>query len=263
MQHGVGHTPLRFDEPIRHPLELVLVHDDAAPHLQQPVHDVVTAQPRHASNGGAPAHSFQPLNREVLIENLTQPVDDLPAEPHAPTGTFRTLWLRLARPPTERLVVRRHHLAGAVPGHHAGVVEQGDGGEADGGLRVTADTAVSVRRKLTAFMGTIVVIPEGEGLCQEVVDQWFCWLSASVRAAPGEGPGSRRSARSVARTNGLDAGPARRTLVGGCRKISGEIVGCGPSPSRDGADTLEQGRIGPAAGHPFAQLCRHGAVHAQ
>jgi hypothetical protein len=24
------------------------------------------------------------------------------------------------------------------------------------------------------------VIPEGAGLCQLVVDQWFCWLSASV-----------------------------------------------------------------------------------
>jgi hypothetical protein len=32
------------------------------------------------------------------------------------------------------------------------------------------------------------------------------------------------------------------------------LCGCGPSPSRDGADTLGQGRIGPAAGHPFAQL---------
>src|SRR5262245_33788129 len=68
------------------------------------------------------------------------------------------------------------------------------------------------------------VIPEGAGFCQPVSDQWFWCLSASSRAAPGEGPGSRRSARSVARTNGLDAGPARRMLVGGCRKISGEIV---------------------------------------
>ena len=32
------------------------------------------------------------------------------------------------------------------------------------------------------------------------------------------------------------------------------VCGCGPSPSSDGADTLGQGRIGPAAGHPFAQL---------
>ncbi len=28
--------------------------------------------------------------------------------------------------------------------------------------------------------GTGTVIPEGTGLCQQVVDQWFCWFSASV-----------------------------------------------------------------------------------
>ena len=43
--------------------------------------------------------------------------------------------------------------------------------------------------------------------------------------------------------------------VDGCRKgAAGRLCSCGPSPSRDGADTLGQGRIGPAAGHPFAQL---------
>jgi len=41
----------------------------------------------------------------------------------------------------------------------------------------------------------VFVIPEGAGLCQHVSDQWFCWLSASVRAAPREGPGSRRMHR--------------------------------------------------------------------
>jgi hypothetical protein len=25
----------------------------------------------------------------------------------------------------------------------------------------------------------LYVIPEGAGLCQYVIDQWFCWLSAS------------------------------------------------------------------------------------
>ena len=102
-----------------------------------------------------------------------------------------------------------------------------------------------------------IVIPEGAGLCQHVVDQWFCWLSASVRAAPGEGPGSRRSARSVARTNGLDAGPARCMLSADAGGAAADV------PSCDGADTLGQGRIGPAAGHPFAQLCGHGAVRWQ
>ena len=42
--------------------------------------------------------------------------------------------------------------------------------------------------------------------------------------------------------------------VAGCRKISGATVWMWPSPSRDGADTLGQGRIGPAAGRPFSQL---------
>ena len=37
----------------------------------------------------------------------------------------------------------------------------------------------------------------------------------------------------------------------------------GPSPSRDGADRFGQGRIGPAAGHPFAQLCGRGVVRWQ
>ena len=34
-----------------------------------------------------------------------------------------------------------------------------------------------------------IVIPEGAGLCQHVVDQWFCWLSASGWAAPGKDRG--------------------------------------------------------------------------
>ena len=48
--------------------------------------------------------------------------------------------------------------------------------------------------------------------------------------------------------------------VVGCRRGSGGWCGSGPSPSRDGADTLGQGRIGPAAGHPLAQRCGHGVV---
>jgi group II intron reverse transcriptase/maturase len=35
----------------------------------------------------------------------------------------------------------------------------------------------------------LYVIPEGVGLCQHVRDQWFCWLSASVRAASGKDRG--------------------------------------------------------------------------
>jgi hypothetical protein len=35
----------------------------------------------------------------------------------------------------------------------------------------------------------LYVIPEGVGLCQHVSDQWFCWLSASVRAASGKDRG--------------------------------------------------------------------------
>jgi DNA-binding transcriptional LysR family regulator len=34
-------------------------------------------------------------------------------------------------------------------------------------------------RKLEADVGVQIVIPEGAGLCQYVIDQWFCWLSAS------------------------------------------------------------------------------------
>jgi len=56
----------------------------------------------------------------------------------------------------------------------------------------------------------------------------FSSLSASVRAALGEGRRSRRSARSVARTNGLDRGPARRRLVAarGERCVN-SVVGAG------------------------------------
>ena len=53
-------------------------------------------------------------------------------------------------------------------------------------------------------------------------------LAVGLRAvSAGNGPGTRRSARSVARTNGLDAGPARCMLSGGCRKIRGGFCGCG------------------------------------
>ncbi len=36
-----------------------------------------------------------------------------------------------------------------------------------------------------ADMGLCFVIPEGAGLCQQVSDLRFCWLSACMRAAPG------------------------------------------------------------------------------
>jgi hypothetical protein len=70
-----------------------------------------------------------------------------------------------------------------------------------------------------------IVIPEGAGLCQGESALVFSSFSASVRAAPGEGRRSRRSARSVARTNGLDRGPARRRLgAAGERCVNSVVV---------------------------------------
>jgi hypothetical protein len=97
------------------------------------------------------------------------------------------------------------------------------------------------------------VMPEGAGFCQDVTDQRFCRLSASVETASGKDRGSRRSARSVARTNGLDAGPAWCMLS---TRPEGrhDCVVVSLLQAAMVADTLGQGRIGPAAGHPFAQL---------
>jgi hypothetical protein len=69
-----------------------------------------------------------------------------------------------------------------------------------------------------------IVIPEGAGLCQGEFALVFSSFSASVRAAPGEGRRSRRSARSVARTTGLDRGPARRRLSAAGERCVNSVV---------------------------------------
>ena len=107
---------------------------------------------------------------------------------------------------------------------------------------------------MSSLKGRGSVIPEGAGFCQDVGDRGFCWLSASARTASGKGRGSRRSARSVARTNGLDAGPCRCMLsVDAGRSVAWCLV-VGPSPKQWWCRYVGAGRTVPAAGHPFAQL---------
>ncbi|WP_293002315.1 hypothetical protein [Mycobacterium sp.] len=77
------------------------------------------------------------------------------------------------------------------------------------------------------------VVAEGVEFCQGIGDWGFCQFSAVVSATPGR----------------ADACPLRTPQKGGLR----ECVVVGLLQSCDGADTLEQGRIGPAAGHPVEQ----------
>ena len=72
----------------------------------------------------------------------------------------------------------------------------------------------------------LAVIPERAGFCQASSCRCFRLLGLLcsqrwVRAR------SRRSARSVARTNGLDRGPARRRLVVAEERSVNSVVGKG------------------------------------
>jgi hypothetical protein len=85
----------------------------------------------------------------------------------------------------------------------------------------------------------------------------------SVRTALGKGLGSMRSARSVARTNGVDGGPApAQTLMGRVQRTWVTMWGWwGSSPTDDAGCGV--GRGFSATGHPFARRCGHGAVRWQ
>ena len=117
-----------------------------------------------------------------------------------------------------------------------------------------------IAREITQSASGDIVIPEGVGFCQGPFVLVFSSFSASVRAAPGEGRRSRRSARSVARTNGLDRGPARRRLgAAGERCVNSVVVLEVSSVMYMG---WGQASVS-AAGHPFARVLGHGAVRGQ
>jgi hypothetical protein len=101
------------------------------------------------------------------------------------------------------------------------------------GFRQGRGASVCVARQYSpTWVRPATVIPEEAGFCQDVSKPGLLLVFGLRVDSIGYGPGSRRSARSVARTNGLDGGPYPMQHFGGYRKISdGNCVGCGePSP---------------------------------
>jgi hypothetical protein len=121
-----------------------------------------------------------------------------------------------------------------------------------GGLK--PPTAGRLRRANLHLMHSTMSSLKGRGFVKTLVT-WDC---AGFRP-----PCRRHPVRAGVKTERPQRKRGRTVLMPGRRRcmLSSDAgrsaAGCvvvGPSPSRDGADMLGQGRIGPAAGHPFAQL---------